>query len=88
MFAAGSTRLLGARLVDAGSGYDAQNDMPVHVGIPAGVTRVDVQLIVPRGGRRGAGLDARRRPGGVARQGAGRARPVGARARAARTGAS
>lgn len=52
VFAAGSTRLLGARLVDAGSGYDAQNDMPVHVGIPAGVGRVDVQLIVPRGGRR------------------------------------
>ena len=52
VFAAGTTRLVGARLVDAGSGYDAQNDMPIHVGIPAGVSRVDVQLIVPRGGRR------------------------------------
>ncbi len=52
VFAAGSTRLLGARLVDAGSGYDAQSDMPVHVGVPAGVARVDVQLIVPRGGQR------------------------------------
>jgi len=52
VFAAGTTRLLGARLVDAGSGYDAQSDMPVHVGAPAGVSRVDVQLIVPRGGRR------------------------------------
>ena len=52
VFAAGTTRLLGARLVDAGSGYDAQSDMPVHVGIPAGVARVDVQLIVPRGRRR------------------------------------
>lgn len=52
VFAAGTTRLVGARLVDAGSGYDAQNDMPVHVGVPAGVRRVDVQLIVPRGGRR------------------------------------
>ena len=52
VFAAGSTRLVGARLVDAGSGYDAQNDMPVHVGIPPGVSRVDVQLIVPRAGRR------------------------------------
>ncbi len=52
VFAAGATRLLGARLVDAGSGYDAQTDMPVHVGIPAGIARVDVQLIVPRGGRR------------------------------------
>jgi hypothetical protein len=48
VFAAGSTRLAGARLVDSGSGYDAQNDAPVHVGIPSGVTRVDVQVIVPR----------------------------------------
>ena len=46
------TRLIGARLVDGGSGYDAQNDMPVHVGVPAGVSRVDVQVIVPRGGKR------------------------------------
>jgi hypothetical protein len=52
VYASGSTRLLGVRLVDAGSGYDAQSDMPVHVGIPEGVSRVDVQLIVPRGGRR------------------------------------
>jgi hypothetical protein len=52
VFAAGATRLVGARLVDAGSGYDAQSDMPVHVGIPSGVTRVDVQLIVPQAGRR------------------------------------
>ena len=51
-FAAGSTRLIGARLVDAGSGYDAQNDMPVHVGVPPGVSRVDVQVIVPAGGKR------------------------------------
>lgn len=53
VFAAGSTRLIGARLVDSGSGYDAQNDMPVHVGVPAGVARVDVQVIAPgRGARR------------------------------------
>jgi hypothetical protein len=52
VFASGSTRLLGARLVDAGSGYDAQNDMPLHVGIPAGIARVDVQLIVAKAGRR------------------------------------
>ncbi len=54
VFAAGSTRLAGARLVDSGSGYDAQNDAPVHVGIPSGVTRVDVQVIVPRQGARQA----------------------------------
>jgi hypothetical protein len=52
VFAAGTTRLLGLRLVDAGSGYDAQSDMPVHVGLPDGVARVDVQLTVPRAGRR------------------------------------
>lgn len=52
VFAAGTTRLLGARLVDSGSGYDAQNDMPVHFGIPAGTARVDVQVIVPRHGAR------------------------------------
>jgi len=52
VYAAGTTRLIGARLVDSGSGYDAQNDMPVHVGVPSGVSRVDVQVIVPRHGRR------------------------------------
>lgn len=52
VYAAGTTRLIGARLVDGGSGYDAQNDMPVHVGVPAGVARVDVQVIVPRHGTR------------------------------------
>ena len=35
------------RLADA-----RRDDMPVHVGIPPGVWRVDVQLIVPRAGRR------------------------------------
>lgn len=52
VFAAGTTRLVGARLVDTGSGYDAQNDMPVHVGVPPGVSRVDVQVIAPRHGQR------------------------------------
>ena len=52
VFAAGTTRLVGARLVDSGSGYDAQNEMPVHAGLPAGVSRVDVQVIVPRNGKR------------------------------------
>jgi hypothetical protein len=28
--------------------------MPVHVGVPAGVSRVDVQVIVPSGGKRTA----------------------------------
>jgi hypothetical protein len=52
VYAAGTQRLIGARLVDSGSGYDAQSDLPVHVGVPAGVSRVDVQVIVPRKGAR------------------------------------
>jgi hypothetical protein len=52
VYAAGTERLIGARLVDSGSGYDAQSDLPVHVGVPAGVSRVDVQVIVPRKGAR------------------------------------
>ena len=52
VFAAGTQRLIGARIVDSGSGYDAQNDLPVHVGVPAGVGRVDVQVIDPRQGKR------------------------------------
>jgi hypothetical protein len=52
VYAAGTARLIGARLVDSGSGYDSQSDTPVHVGIPAGITRVDVQVIVPRHGMR------------------------------------
>jgi hypothetical protein len=51
VFEAGSRRLIGARLVDSGSGYDAQSDMPVHVGLGL-ATRVDLQVIVPLGGRR------------------------------------
>ncbi|HWI20932.1 MAG TPA: CRTAC1 family protein [Vicinamibacterales bacterium] len=51
-YAAGTTRLIGTRLVDSGSGYDAQNDMPVHFGLPSGVKSVDIQVIVPRGGKR------------------------------------
>jgi len=51
-YAAGTTRLVGSRLVDSGSGYDAQSDMPVHFGLPSGVSKVDLQVIVPALGRR------------------------------------
>jgi hypothetical protein len=47
----GTRKLLGARLVDSGSGYDAQNDMPVHFGL-AGHSRVDVEVIYPSRGQR------------------------------------
>jgi hypothetical protein len=51
VYATGSRRLVGTRLVDTGSGYDAQNVMPVHVGLPS-TAPVDVEVIFPRGGKR------------------------------------
>ena len=45
-------RLLGTRLVDAGSGYDTQSSVPVHFGLPAGVASVDIEVVLPRGGQR------------------------------------
>ena len=51
VYAAGTRRLLGTRIVDSGSGYNAQNDMPVHFGIPGG-GRVDVEVIWPSRGSR------------------------------------
>ena len=51
VFAAGTRRLLAARLVDAGSGYDAQNDMPEHIGVGA-AARVDVEVTWPAAGTR------------------------------------
>jgi hypothetical protein len=51
VYAAGTRRLLGARLVDTGSGYNAQSAMPVHVGLGS-AGRVDVEVtFVGRGGR-------------------------------------
>jgi len=51
LFAADTSRLLGMRLVDSGSGYDAQNDLPVHLGLPT-LTPVYVEVAYPRGGTR------------------------------------
>ena len=53
VFEAGGKRLIGMALVDGGSGYDAQNDMPVHIGVGA-AARVDVQVIAPSTGKRAA----------------------------------
>jgi hypothetical protein len=49
--AAGTRRLIAARLADSGSGYDAQNDIPVHAGIGA-AARVDIEVVFPGAGRR------------------------------------
>lgn len=62
IYATGTSRLLGMRIVDTGSGYNSQNDLPVHFGIPGGV-RVDVEVIWPGSGSRvpvvQRGIDAR-----------------------------
>ena len=46
LYAAGSTTLLGTRIVDTGSGYNAQNAMPVHFGLSKQEV-VDVEIAVP-----------------------------------------
>ena len=51
LFAAGTRRALGTRLVDTGSGYDAQSDVPVHFGL-ATEAAVDVEVTYPAAGRR------------------------------------
>jgi hypothetical protein len=51
VFAAGTNRLIATRLVDSGTGYDAQNDLPVHIGLPT-MSPVDVEVVFPRAGTR------------------------------------
>ena len=63
VYAAGTRRLLATRWVDAGSGYNSQADLPVHVGLPS-TAPVDVEVVMPLGGRRlrhwERGIDPRR----------------------------
>lgn len=51
LYSSGTRRVLGTRLVDTGSGYNAQNDMPVHFGL-ASASTVDVEVVWPAGGKR------------------------------------
>jgi len=51
IYAAGTDRIMGSRLVDTGSGYDAQSDLPVHFGVPGGQP-VDVEVTVLLSGQR------------------------------------
>jgi hypothetical protein len=51
IYRAGTRTLLGTRIVDSGSGYNSQNVLPVHFGVPVGA-RVDVEVIWPSGGSR------------------------------------
>ena len=48
VYRAGTTELLGLRLVDTGSGYNSQNAKPVHVGLPD-LGRVDVEVTTMSG---------------------------------------
>jgi hypothetical protein len=68
LYAAGTRRVLGTRLVDSGSGYDAQSEMPVHFGL-AMLAAVDVEVVWPAGGSRTSTLvrrvDPRERRGRV-----------------------
>lgn len=51
IYAAGTTRLLGTRILDTGSGYNSQNAMPLHFGLGA-QRMVDIAVVVPRNGNR------------------------------------
>jgi len=66
VFAAGTSQRLGCRLVDSGSGYNTQNDMPVHFGLPS-TGRVDVVVTPRQPGlpvARANGIDPARHAGG------------------------
>ena len=52
IYASGTRKILGTRIVDTGSGYCSQNAMPVHVGLP-NEARIDVEVTtLTRGGRK------------------------------------
>jgi VCBS repeat protein len=51
LFAWETRKLLGTRLVDTGSGYDAQGDVPVHFGVPPQVDALCVEVRYPHAGR-------------------------------------
>ena len=63
VYTPGTRKLIATRLVDTGSGYNAQSDVPVHFGVGA-APRVDVEAIFPRRGQRtvvrAAGVDTGR----------------------------
>jgi hypothetical protein len=66
IYQAGTRRLIAMRLVDTGSGYNAQNDMPVLIGLPnAGA--VDVEVTWPANGRRAVKTVRSVRPGASSR---------------------
>jgi hypothetical protein len=66
IYQSGTRRLIAMRLLDTGSGYNAQNDMPVLIGLPnAGA--VDVEVTWPANGRRAVKTVRSVRPGASSR---------------------
>ena len=61
-YRAGTREVLATRIVDTGSGYNAQSDMPVHLGLPA-QSPVDIEVTWPAAGRREAMLVRNVTPG-------------------------
>jgi len=57
VYAAGTHRLLGTGLVDTGSGYDSQSDLPVHVGLPSPDPVDVVVTVLTAEGRKEARVD-------------------------------
>ncbi|MGQ0640575.1 MAG: CRTAC1 family protein, partial [Gemmatimonadaceae bacterium] len=52
IYAGGTRRLLGTRLVDTGSGYNSQNDQALHFGLPLPApATVDIEVAFPAAGR-------------------------------------
>jgi hypothetical protein len=51
VYAKGAQQVLATRLVDAGSGYNAQGEVPVSIGL-AQVQPVDIEITFPRAGKR------------------------------------
>ena len=51
VFAKGGTQVLGMRLLDAGSGYNAQSEAFLTIAVPS-VQAVDVEVTFPRAGKR------------------------------------
>lgn len=50
LFEAGTTNLLGTRILDTGSGYNSQNAMPVHFGLATdGLVDVEVTVLTQEG---------------------------------------
>jgi hypothetical protein len=50
-FAAGTKRMVAIAIADSGSGYNMQNDLPIHLGLGS-LARVDLEVTLIRDGRR------------------------------------